>query len=201
MSPRKDDCHQFPEFGVSASAAIVRLFGSKGGVARNSDQALKYMEEGANHVGAYVAEKMLEELKTNPKLKQFFECSIEHRDENFIQYDRTAIFDVILADSKLVHKFGIPNSITQRERDFYTIWSGYNYYEFHNEPLREAKKLVHSWGLHPKIKELGEKVNKSPLIILLKAREFQRVFLGSPTPERLEEQKKARELILTCLKG
>lgn len=203
LSPRKDDINSFAHFSEDSSAAIMRLFGTRGGIARNLDHAAKYIHAGAIEVREYVAIKMLEEMKSNPKLKQYFECSLNHREkpENPLDYDKEGIFNAIMQDSKLVHKFGIPNNITQRERDFFTIWSSYSYYQFRDEPLKEAFELMKTWKVHPKIKELVDKINKSELIMLIKASQFERVFLGSPTPEKLEQQKKAREILLTCLKG
>jgi hypothetical protein len=202
LGPRKDDLNSFGYFGIEASAAIMRLFGDKGGLCRTHDQVKKYAAAGAVTVDEYVRDKLLEELKNNPKLIQAFKLSWYHREKIPLDSSYYELFKAMLSDDELRKKFKIPNDAAQRERDFITIYEGYDTYRARwDKVIKEIVDLVKDIKLDPKIEALMTLLDNSTMMRIFNAHQLRSVFVGTPTPQKLKEQKKVREILLVALKG
>jgi hypothetical protein len=200
MSPRKDDTSCFHHFSADRAAAVIRLFGDQGGIVRNTDHAASYTKLGAKLIDDYVKEKVLEEFKTNKLLELAYTASVDHPDLR-MNYGLESLTSTLITDTIIRKKFKIPDPPAQREQDFLRIWDGYSYYEYRDGPLKEIKKIIDGWKLNPELQKFADLLSKNKLMSIFSVSNLSQIFSGSPTPEKIEQQKQVRAILFSVLKG
>lgn len=105
----------FDKFSNEDTAAIVRLFGSVGGIYVSSLQEKNYTSNGAVHLVKYVHDKVCAEIMSNPRIKEHLSLKVS----NAPYY-----WDRFCSSELLAKEFGLVINITEQDRLYLQL---YNY--------------------------------------------------------------------------
>jgi hypothetical protein len=210
ISSQANTSNKFPDnYGMDSlqSLAVVRKYGHLAGVVQNSSQEDKLISQGAKPMKPWLANKLLEEYKTNPLIQQHYENSVSHRSaepELVLDWDQGRIFKMIRRDTELRKTFGLPDPLPTDERDVIAIFESFSKYDRNAtgmEALKEIDTLIAGWKIAPAAKSLVEKVKGSKLLDIIEESQLDTVITGSSSRYTPKHQKTARSILLLALES
>jgi hypothetical protein len=184
-----------------ASAALIRLFGSKGGAVVNDTQSDKYLKLGAKSLNAYLLEKVIAEVMTNPRIHSKQAVNVSRLPQRY-PYDW--VYELINNDFALRAHYNIGDTMTDEDKDYWSLWQHLvaEYAYTTEKSVDEAKKVLKDIPVSPDLLQLDKQIRQSQLLDLLSQHEVSRPFRHTkPNEEQRLKQAKARDLLILAIKG
>lgn len=171
----KTDVPHLPNFSTKISSFIIRKWGKLGGFVVNQNQEEKYLKMGAQTCDDYLLDKILEELKTNSRIRESLGF-LWNRDKMIMkkaawsshyEYAREHCFlEAIYADQDLVDYFALTQTMTADDRLFWKMLD-----ELKAEcktgtknQMKEIDTLLEAIPVHSNVIKLFDLVRKSALL-------------------------------------
>lgn len=151
---------------------IIRMYGSKGGVVVNENQAARFTSMGIPTLQTWLTQRISEEILTNPRLKEAFGQRYEDIPSELrlkMRYECDEVFEIILKNPILSKLYGITHNLTQEDRTVLSIFNEVSISGYYNRDanIQKALEYIKDAKVNPKCLELAEKLNKSKLISVL----------------------------------
>lgn len=194
------------EFNTQTTKLFVSMFGSKGGIIANENQLKSYEKKGIpNHID-YSLAKILDQFKTNPRIREYlaFDYTRMHGAEynyDSVDYKYGAYFRSVFSDKDLVDYFELKNNLTQEDKNYIRLRQLYDdqyigkYTSYDTEMMKEIKEIP----LDQKIKDLYKKISKSRLIGTLDKSHVELIMTGVSYTKK--EKETVRDILLTAIEG
>lgn len=148
-SPKAQENYKFENHSQSTSLFIINEWGDEGGFVVNTNQQEKYIGTGAMLYVDFILEKIYDQFVKNPRIKASLPYMYIHsniimeRSYGRDDYGREQkILQAVYADKDLVEYFGLVQSMTDKDKMYFTMWN-----EFKSEGLRGTK------GFYQKIED------------------------------------------------
>jgi hypothetical protein len=190
-------------FGNQASMrAIVRMFGSRGGVVSMEKAVKNAYDEGASSLNQFMAAELLKLYKTNPEIESYYRNTRNHMsgDHDFyLNGEQDDLLKTIMMDDVLRSKFGLAPKWGQEAHDAILLYKSFDSRHDRDKfpEVKEIYDLIQSWVPHEPLKKLLKLIKNSQLVRFLETEEMRKT-LSLLTEDR---KKVARSLIMTALKG
>jgi hypothetical protein len=104
----------FDKFSNEDTVAIVRLFGSVGGIYVSSLQKKNYTSNGAVHLVKYVHDKVCAEIMSNPRIKEHLSLKVSGAPH---------YWDSFCSSELLAKEFGLVTNITEQDRLYLQLYN------------------------------------------------------------------------------
>jgi hypothetical protein len=202
----RNDANTFDTFGPHISELIVRLFGDKGGIVVNESQANKYLDAGARPALAWLLDRVIEELKTNPRIQQHLPVDYASYPEAVVGYDfdKQKLIKIVCEDFALSAYFDVSTTITKVDKDYLDLWAyleaQLKYKE--KDKILDAQTFLKGFPTSDNLKKLVSSVRRSKLTNLLSPSSLEKLLKTTEDTPTINMQKaKARDFLICAISG
>lgn len=156
--------------GRYESYHFAKLFGHLGVVTFTASQTQKAKEAGAIPVDKWLAAKLPNMIRTNPRIMEYMEHSIDSVDEAASQLNSSMVY-LIWGNEDVRKKFGLVNNMTAEDKMLWEIWKKFNstYHQALYPEVDKLSKELAAIKLHAKNITLIKKLESNPFIELIDA--------------------------------
>lgn len=184
---------------------ILDLFGSKGAIISNANQAERYKKEGIPIMEDYIWAKILEQYNTNTRIREFAQYDFTRLDSsgyNPTKSDRQYIFQIIFADQDLKDYFGFKDDTNETDKKYIRLGKHFKSMYIHGYTGCSDKLniILKTLPLDPSIKTIDDKIRKSVLFGTIDPSEILKImqdrqYIGNPIRNKL------RDFVLEVIEG
>jgi hypothetical protein len=203
------DTHVFEDLNRETCEDIVRLFGSRGGIAVNQAQVDKFVSAGAKPMLGWVFDRVIEWLKASKTIESYLSVDFD-RLENLggypLSYDDKEIVKLIQSDDVLKTYYGLDTPTSTEDgaylRLFNNLASMSTFRWSKKDEIEEVRKLLKSFPVGDSVKELATSVRSSPFTSSIDAASLGKIFKDSSISPNINMRKaKARDLLIFAIAG
>lgn len=194
----------FEPWNERASRAIVRLFGSKGGIVVSETQAAKYVGQGAKHVDTWVFDRVIAELTTNTRIHDYWGVNPSRVPGGYSYSEARELIPIIANDDLLRSHYGLQHSLTADDESYLLIWGDIQRI-FKWTKRTEVDAMADTLAKIPKkqsLLDLIETIKNSPLVELINEDTLKERFRQAKNDPQINAQlPKVRDLLISAIKG
>jgi len=204
----KSDDPNLPGFSNSISKFIIEKWGKLGGLVVNANQEAKYMAAGAKSYMSFLLDKILQELKTNPRIKESLPYIWQNdKTINVVEYGRPkyirekVFLRAIYSDPDLAEYFGIVETMTEEDKLYLKMYSELQQEGANGTPEgKEIANLIKSAGTASEVIDLFNLIRKSKTLLVLDADQILSI-LGGSTTVLPKQRTVVRDILLQAIEG
>jgi hypothetical protein len=188
--------HPFNWRSSEVQRAVVRRFGKRIGMAANSNQLQRYLDNGSKRVSDELFGDILKEYQTNPKIEQHYRnYRAESKD---LSFDCDNLIATVRSCPILRSEFKLPDPLDDASMDYVLIYeSFYDWETKNNKHLKAISELVAKWTASKELAALVAKLKDNHLVCLVDTHDVKRAILNG-TPQIAA---KTREFLAYIMKG
>lgn len=180
------------EFGPATSVAIARLWGDEGAVTNNSAFHAKQVKKGIMNISAFVVDKVVNEISTNPDIKEYMSFDPEkvgaylHSHTGYHKAaDLVRLYDLFITVPDL-HTV-LPNftPLSEENQLRLIVWRDvvHGYTWRNTKEIKDAAEEIKDVELSPEVKKLLDEMIINPFLDIIDQDELKNTFIkqrGNP---------------------
>lgn len=171
----KSDTHHLPNFSSAVSMFIIGKWGKVGGFVVNQNQEEKYLKMGAVTCEDFLLDKILEEVKTNPRIRESLGFMWERSkiimqkvswSSRYEYAHEHSFLAAVYADKDLVDYFGLTQTMNKEDQLFWKMLD-----ELKSESktgsrsqMKEINEELATIPVQPAVENLFDQIRQSHLL-------------------------------------
>lgn len=200
---RRNENNSLPDMTITGSDALIKLYGSKGGVVVNQNQEDRYKAAGAIPMKEYVLAKLVDEYANNPRIREFlaFDPRRKYTSSWACKYKaQTDWIDIIRRDEDLAEYFGLVDNRTARDKLVMAVFEQFksNHWLGKNGELDSIVKTINAIKVNDVVQQLFDLLFTSPYMGMLDASGVLHC-MKADRPKRQRDM--ARDTLLAAIEG
>ena len=122
VAAREENTNQLVNMSMTASKALIALYGNRIGIASNKTELKKALKHGAVEYLPVVEQDMLNTLTNSKSFREFCAYDFEQVSSGVHHECATSILEIIYNDADLRAAFGLKNNLTPAEKHYLSLF-------------------------------------------------------------------------------